>query len=195
MSRPCEGIPKACYESFRGVEVDSTELLICRLADPSWCGARTILTSVPSGTQCLTTGFLPCLTSSFIGISALSLSSLQTTAGSSCGMNHLRIARNPIGAFRRRVLCSRRLSATPPGLCRGSPSKSRKNGCRGTAGAKADFKSMSCWASSLMSTSRLSMCALKGEWVCPFCSHMRPGVATTTRAPGMIPVQWYMTLS
>ena len=47
----------------------------------------------------------------------------------------------------------------------------------GTAGTKADLRSISCWASSLMRTSRLSICAPRGECVCPFCSQIRPVVA------------------
>ena len=96
-----------------------------------------------------------------------------------------------MGALSKRVLCSLRLSATPPGL----PSRIRKKGCRGTAGTKADLRSMSCWASSLMRTSRLSICSLRGECICPFCSQIRPVVATTTLAPGMMCVQWNIALS
>ena len=54
---------------------------------------------------------------------------------------------------------------------------------------------MSCWASSLMRTSRLSICSLRGECICPFCSQIRPVVATTTLAPGMMCVQWNIALS
>ena len=94
-----------------------------------------------------------------------------------------------MGAVRRRALRSRKLSATPPGLCFGSPKRSLKKGCRGTAGTKADFRSMSCWASSLTSISTLSICTRNGEWICPFCSHTRPVVAMTTLAFAMAAAQ------
>ena len=52
----------------------------------------------------------------------------------------------------------------------GSPSRIRKKDWRGTAGTKADLRSMSCWASSLTRTSTLSIWARRGECACPFCS-------------------------
>ena len=51
--------------------------------------------------------------SSCSATSALSLSRLQATAGSSCGINHLCIARNLIGASSRRVLCVLPAPKTP----------------------------------------------------------------------------------
>ena len=94
-----------------------------------------------------------------------------------------------MGALRRRALWSRRLSATPPGLCFVAKKESEKGLCRGTAGTKADFRSMSCWASSLTSLSTLSMCTRSGEWIYAFCSHARPVVAMTTLAFGMADAQ------
>ena len=50
-----------------------------------------------------------------------------------------------------------------PGALTGIPKEYPEKGRRGTAGTKADFRSMSCWASSQTRTSRLSICALRGE--------------------------------
>ena len=71
----------------------------------------------------------------------------------------------------------------------GSPKRILKNGCRRTAGTNADFRSMSCWASSLISRSTLSICTRKGEWSCPSCSQTRPVVAMTTLALGIAAAQ------
>ena len=84
------------------------------------------------------------------GTSVLLCNRLHRTVGKSCGINPRCAARRPMGALSRSALCSLRLSATPPGLCLGSPKSNRRNGCRGMAGTKADLRSMSSCASSLL---------------------------------------------
>ena len=101
-----------------------------------------------------------------------------------------------MGALSRRALCSLRLSATPPGLCFGSPKSNRRNGCRGMAGTNADLRSISCCASSPTRMSTCSMCTLSAECaICAFCSHTSPVVAITTLALGMAPEQYCMAMS
>ena len=63
------------------------------------------------------------------GTSVLLCKRLHRTAGKSCGIYQRCAARRPMGALSRRALCSLKLSATPPGLCFGSPKSNRRNGC------------------------------------------------------------------
>ena len=63
----------------------------------------------------------------------------------------------------------------PPGLCFGSPNNSLRNGWRGTAGTKADFRSMPCCASSPTRMSICSMRTRRGECACALFPNQTSG--------------------
>ena len=149
MPRPRDGISKACKEAFWCAEVDFSEIFVGCL---QCCSDRRGAGQCSS--VCHWHPRQPRLASSAAsvslsrGTSVLLCKRLHRTAGKSCGIYQRCAARRPMGALSRSALCSLRLSATPPGLCFGSPKSSRRKGCRGMAGTKADLRSMSCCASS-----------------------------------------------
>ena len=140
MPRPRDRIPKASQKAFRCTKIDLSEAACNAAPTGEGLGQRSSVCHWrPSRPWLASSAFFASMSR---GTSALLCRRLHITAGKSCGINQRCAARRPMGALRSSALCSLRLSATPPGLCLGSPKSSRRNGWRGMAGTKAAFCSL-----------------------------------------------------